>query len=170
MSVAINIRHATARDLDEVQAWLCGAGLPSEDLTAAHMRQFLVALSSDVRVGMIRLENFGNVGLLRSLVVDGDYRSAGIGRRLVHALESTAARSGIVELWLLTIDADPFFSRLDYFVCERDDAPEAIRNTDEFSRLCPGDAVLMRKRLLTIPFPEHLLAILGPGEHTSDDE
>ncbi|MCH7820637.1 MAG: GNAT family N-acetyltransferase [Proteobacteria bacterium] len=147
MSVEIIIRRATTSDLDVVRSWLSDADLPSEDLTAAHMHEFLVALSADVPVGMIGLENFENVGLLRSLVVDRNYRDAGVGRQLVNALESKAARSGIAEFWLLTIDADPFFSGLNYVICERDDAPEAIRNTAEFSKLCPSDAVLMRKIL-----------------------
>ena len=66
---------------------------------------------------------------------------------LVDALEAMARSRGIVELWLLTIDADAWFARLNYLVRERDDAPVDIRNTREFSGLCPGDAVLMSKRI-----------------------
>jgi len=55
---------------------------------------------------------------------------------------------GVDELWLLTIDADAFFVSLGYETRERSEAPEAIRNTEEFSGLCPEDAVLMSKQLL----------------------
>jgi amino-acid N-acetyltransferase len=62
-------------------------------------------------------------------------------------VEEFAAASGATEIWLLTIDADVWFGRLGYAVRDRQDAPEAIRGTQEFSGLCPGDAVLMSKSL-----------------------
>ncbi|MDH3614777.1 MAG: arsenic resistance N-acetyltransferase ArsN2 [Gammaproteobacteria bacterium] len=147
MSSDTAIRPATDSDLSAAQSWLAGASLPVDDLTTDHMQNFLVALTNDRPVGVIGLEQFGKVGLLRSLVVDPTLRNGGIGRQLVAALETRAAESGVSELWLLTIDADRYFSRLAYVVVDRNDAPEAIRNTDEFSKLCPGDAVLMWKRL-----------------------
>ena len=58
-----------------------------------------------------------------------------------------AVDSNMAELWLLTIDADAWFARLGYEAQQRELAPAEIRETDEFSKLCPGDAVLMRKIL-----------------------
>ena len=147
MSSGITIRRATGADLCAAQSWLSNAGLPSGDLTSAHMQNFLLALAGDGPVGMIGLEQFDNVGLLRSLVVEQSARSTGIGKQLVDALETRAAELGVIELWLLTIDADAYFQRLGYSCVKRADAPEEIRQTEEFSDLCPGDAVLMRKRL-----------------------
>jgi len=111
------------------------------------MDAFVVATQAGKPVGMIGIEKFAKVGLLRSLIVDIVSRGAGLGARLVAAIESTARSEHIDELWLLTIDADSFFVQHGYVVAERDHAPEAIRNTAEFSTLCPGDAVLMCKRL-----------------------
>lgn len=147
MSTAITIRRATGADLAAAQAWLADAGLPIDDLTPGHMQGFLVAADNEVPVGMIGLEQFGNIGLLRSLVVDSTARSAGTGRALVDALESWATDRGVAELWLLTIDADNYFATLGYEVQERQAAPGSIRNSAEFSSLCPDDAVLMRKTL-----------------------
>ena len=111
------------------------------------MDSFIVATQAGEPVGMIGIERFVEVGLLRSLIVDTACRGAGLGARLVMALELSARNEHIDELWLLTIDADPFFARHGYVVAERDDAPNAIRSTAEFSDLCPGDAVLMCKHL-----------------------
>jgi amino-acid N-acetyltransferase len=97
--------------------------------------------------GVIGLESFENLGLLRSLVVSRAARGSGIGAALVAALEAVCRELGVRELWLLTIDADAFFAKLGYVTRSRDAAPEAIRNTAEFSGLCPGDAVLMSKEL-----------------------
>jgi len=74
-------------------------------------------------------------------------RRGGVGKALVEALEKMAIEKGVSELWLLTIDADAWFAQLGYRVQEREAAPPAIQKTEEFSSLCPGDAVLMRKNL-----------------------
>ena len=146
MSSDIIVRPAMAADLKHASAWLQEAGLPVDDLTPAHMQNFLVAIAAGVPVGVIGLQPFDSVGLLRSLVVDTRRRSKGLGRKLVAALEAQAASSGVQELWLLTIDADAYFASLGYKLRARSEAPAAIQGTAEFASLCPGDAFLMSKR------------------------
>ena len=143
----IEIRTANASDLPVAIAWLAGEGLPSDDLTRAHMDAFLFAMDGDTPVGMIGIERFGDAGLLRSLLVDRNRRGIGLGRQLVTALEAAAYRDQISEMWLLTIDADRFFARLGYRAVDRAAAPETVQGTAEFSDLCPADAVLMQKKL-----------------------
>ena len=109
------------------------------------MREFLIAEFDGEAAGAIGLEQLGDLGLLRSLVVDPSRRSGGIGAQLVAALEQKAAAVGIRQLWLLTIDADQYFVSRGWKVSDRADAPSAIRATQEFSSLCPGDAVVMSK-------------------------
>jgi amino-acid N-acetyltransferase len=141
------IRVARAADLAAATSLLRAAGLPVEDFSEDLVGNFLVASTGPSVVGCIGLEPLSNVGLLRSLAVDPDFRDGGVGRMLVRELEAHASRLGINELWLLTIDADGFFSRLGYRVQERDKAPAAIRRTAEFSLLCPDDAILMKKTI-----------------------
>ena len=124
---------------------LLDAGLPIEDVTIGHLA--LVAEQEGVVCGLVGLEQFEQSGLLRSLVIAEEYRSGGLGRLLVEALEQLAADRNIGELWLLTIDADGWFARLGYTEQARELAPVAIQKTEEFSSLCPGDAVLMKKSL-----------------------
>jgi amino-acid N-acetyltransferase len=143
----VDIVPASASDFATARGWLEDAGLPVEDLTDRRSGRFLVASLNGVAVGMVGLEHFGTVGLLRSLVVEPSGRARGVGRQLVAALEDAARAAGVRELWLLTIDADRYFERLGYLRRGRDAAPDAIRATAEFSGLCPGDAVLMHKQL-----------------------
>lgn len=145
MSNVIDVRSGTAADLPRACDWLASEGLPTADLTAEHMQRFLIATIDRVPVGMVGLEQFGQVGLLRSLVIDATKRRAGLGQQLLDALETKAAESGVTELWLLTIDADAYFDARGYLRRERSDAPAAIQATPEFASLCPGDAVLMSK-------------------------
>ena len=146
MSNDVTVRPAAETDLERAREWLVAAGLPTDDLTSADMQNFLVATTASGPVGMVGLEKFGEIGLLRSLVVEPGLRSTGLGGRLVAALEAKASRDGIRELWLLTIDAEAYFAARGYALRDRDDAPAVIRQTPEFASLCPGDAFLMSKR------------------------
>ena len=139
------IRRAAASDYVHACHMLEEAGLPVADLQPGHL-VFAAEADGDV-IGAIGLEAIDHIGLLRSLVVAADARSAGLGRDLVTVLENDARDRGVRELWLLTIDADAWFQRHGYKVRDRTDAPAAIRGTAEFSGLCPGDAVLMSKQL-----------------------
>lgn len=143
----IEIRSAEPADLATAVAWLDAAGLPSSDLSSAHLDSFLFAYQGDDPVGMIGVEAYTDCGLLRSLYVDESSRKLGLGAQLVGELENRVAAAGLQSLWLLTIDADPFFCRQGYEIMQREDAPSPVQQSAEFSTLCPGDAVLMRKVL-----------------------
>lgn len=136
-------------DLAEIINLLLAAGLPTEDLTSERPGQFLIARSADGHriSGAIGLEVYEKSGLLRSLIVTPNGRSAGLGAALVGALEGHAVDIGIEELWLLTIDAETYFARYGYTKVARQMAPEPIRASREFTELCPADAALMTKRL-----------------------
>ena len=108
---------------------------------------FLVAEDGAELAGLVGLQVFGTIGLLRSLVVAERARRDGLGGKLVGALEAAAETAGLREIWLLTIDADGFFRRQGFDVVDRAFAPESIRATEEFSGLCPETAFLMMKAL-----------------------
>lgn len=141
------LRQARQEDWYPVRALLMQSGLPVDDLGPDRLDNFLIAEDDGALVGLIGLDVFDTTGLLRSLVVDKTMRKSGIGGKLVGALESAAETAGITELWLLTIDAAPFFERHGFEVVQRDIAPSGIRRTEEFSKLCPDSASLMRKTI-----------------------
>lgn len=145
MSSGIKIRVAGPGHFQASCRLLAAAGLPVQDLTRDHFEGFFVAERADEIIGLVGLECFAAIGLMRSLVVATTSRGLGLGHALVNELEVAATARGISELWLLTLDADRFFSRLGYVVIGRDAAPDAIASTAESTDLCPGDAVLMRK-------------------------
>jgi len=143
--MTLRIRPAIKSDLSAATALLDAAGLPVADLSFDKLA--LIANKNDIYQGIIGVETFGKIALLRSLVVSPEARGTGIGPALVTALETICVADGIDELWLLTIDADAFFAKLGYTARDRSAAPDVIRQTEEFSGLCPGDAVLMSKKL-----------------------
>ena len=141
----IEIRSPCASDYAPVKKLLADARLPVDDFVPEHLA--FVACDGEEPVAAIGCEKFGDSWLLRSLVVAEGQRSSGLGAKLVDALESDARDQGVVQIWLLTIDADGFFESLGYRRRKRDGAPIAIRGTAEFSELCPVSAVLMSRLL-----------------------
>jgi len=149
-----NVQPATAADRPAIRSLLVDARLPVADIDLAAELTFWIARNDSGPIGVIGLERYGNVGLLRSLVVARDQRRHGLGRRLVQALEQRAAETGIVELLLLTETAEQFFRRLGYAVIEGARAPAAVMRSEEFRTLCPATAACMSKRLLQIVFDD----------------
>jgi amino-acid N-acetyltransferase len=74
-------------------------------------------------------------------------RRRGVGAAMVAALEFEARLHGCRSLWLITSTAADFFARLGYARCERAVVPPAIRETAEFSTLCPASAEVLMKQL-----------------------
>jgi len=121
--------------------------LPTTDLTPGKLGSFLILQHEDELVGVIGLESYGQVGLLRSLAVRRGQRGRGYGGNLVTQIEVRARENGVNELYLLTTTAEGFFGKRGYARVTRASAPEEIQSTAEFRELCPDSAVLMRKTL-----------------------
>jgi arsenate reductase len=144
---APTIGPATADDLDAIRSLLDAAGLPTADLAPGTRVEFRVARSGERVVAAIGLERHGTAGLLRSLVVAPEHRGTGVGGALVDALERDACASGVRELWLLTQTAERFFAARGWRPAERAAAPASIRESAEFSALCPASAACLTRSL-----------------------
>jgi amino-acid N-acetyltransferase len=125
------------------------AGLPSVDLTEAHLEHFFAASVGGVLAGLVGVELYGAEGLLRSLVVVPEQRTQGVGSRLVTHVERYASEQGVRRLFLLTTTAQAFFASRGYAALEREAAPASIRATREFSDICPASSAFMVKTLRT---------------------
>lgn len=143
MSLDIFVRPEKA----QVHRLLEEAGLPTADLTPAHLEHFLGCGSERALDGVVGLEPHGDVALLRSLAVAAGARGRGCGGALVAAAEEHAQAAGARAIYLLTTTAERFFEKRGYERISREAAPDAIRNTAEFSTLCPASSAFMVKRL-----------------------
>ncbi len=126
---------------------LSESGLPIEDITAKHLQHFFSCGPGPDLEGLVGLELYGEVALLRSLVVAPNQRGSGLGSRLVEHAEHYARDRGVKSLYLLTMTAEAFFLRRGYARLPRENAPEAIQNTKEFSGICPLSSAFMVKNL-----------------------
>lgn len=132
------------KDFQLVQVMLSRAGLPIEDLSEDMLLYGLYEENARL-VGTAGLEVFGPVALLRSVLVVPEKRGSGYGKYLLRGVEAYARAQGVLRLYLLTTTAEHFFQHRGFRVAGRESAPLAIRNTFEFSALCPSTAVLMKK-------------------------
>jgi amino-acid N-acetyltransferase len=140
------LRAATLEDLDDIQALLTSARLPTTGLESA-MGSAVVAREDGRLVGCAAVELYGRFGLLRSVCVEPAHRGAGLGRKLVREAEALARRSGVNELFLLTETASEWFPRLGYRPDQRHTVPSALRASAEFTGACPDSARLFRRTL-----------------------
>ena len=142
--VAIHRRPA----MEAAAALLESADLPVSDLTDAYMEHFFYVGPVSAPIGLVGVEMCGVDALLRSLVVRPEHRSAGLGQTLVAHAESHARGQGARAIYCLTTTAEAFFRRRGYVDSDRDCAPAAVRETGEFSTICPASSALLVKKLL----------------------
>jgi len=148
-SIQERLRFEAAHATDEsaIRKLVEACGLPTSDLTAAHLAQFFVCRTPDGVVGSVGLELAGESALLRSLAVEQSHRGLGIASELVRVAETHAATSGGTAVYLLTTTAEKFFAARGYQTIRRDAAPPAMQATLEFAAVCPSASVCMAKRL-----------------------
>lgn len=143
----MELSRAVAEDREGIIGLLRAEKLPVDDLPI-DMSAFLVARNAAGLVGAIGMELYGRSALLRSMVVAPTERNKGIADQLVRALESLAAEKDVSNIYLLTETADKYFAKKGYTVVQRDEVPEAVKASSEFSHVCPSTAIVMRKDII----------------------
>ena len=128
-------------------AILEAAQLPTADLSDGHLDHFFYLGPPAAPTGLIGCEIHGSDGLLRSLVVTPVNHGAGTGSALVEHVEAYARKEGVRVMYLLTTTAAEFFARRGYSSVDRNQVPDSIRSTSEYSGLCPVSSTIMVKHL-----------------------
>lgn len=129
--------------LDRVLIFLKDIGLPHHDITLEKSLMFSYLDDDGNIVGTGGLEFYGPYALLRSVAVRKDLQGKSIGKTIVNDLLRKAGEQKVTAIYLLTETAHDYFSRLKFRDVERNDAPEEIRSSSEFSNVCPASAACM---------------------------
>jgi amino-acid N-acetyltransferase len=142
----IQFTKATAELRPSIVSLLRSEKLPVEDLPLS-MENFFVAMNEDELIGAIGLEQYESYGLLRSVVVNHNFRNMKIASELVSLLERYAITKGIDSMYLLTVTASQYFDQKGYETESRENVPLPVRASSEFSHNCPASAIVMKKHL-----------------------
>jgi amino-acid N-acetyltransferase len=141
-SAALKIA-ASQTERQQVMDLLQQQKLPVSDIKDETL---LYTLTEDDKViGTVGLDIFDDYALLRSVSVLGETRGKGYGKILSDKIEQLAKENGVNCMYLITHTAKDFFDRQGYAVIDRTTAPDAIKQTDQFTGLCPSSAVVMKK-------------------------
>lgn len=144
--MTLQIDDARPEEKELVIRLLKEANLLTEDLPDS-LPNFLLAKEGETLVGVAGLEQFGSVGLLRSVAVSPAHQGLGIAGRMVEQLLAGAHEQELQAVYLITTTADHYFDRYGFSVVDRQQVPEAIQQTRQFSGLCPSSAVVMKRNL-----------------------
>jgi len=144
----VEIRRATDNDSTEILALLETCQLPKEGL-AANLSTTLVAQRGNEIVGCSALELYQQLALLRSVAVKPSFRKRGLGLKLTRATLDLAREFRVTNVYLLTETASTFFSKLGFIQTPRSNVPDVVKQSVEFSTLCPESATVMTTLLTT---------------------
>jgi amino-acid N-acetyltransferase len=144
----MTISFVQTNDEASVYQLLQENALPTQDLTAEHFQHFFVMKEAKEILGVAGVERLSaQRGLVRSIAVKPEHRGKRIATQLYHAAEEHACSMGMREVYALTTTIEPWLTRLGFERIERENTPDDVRQTSEFSELCPTSAVILRKTL-----------------------
>ena len=132
----------------EVKELLESYGLPVADIPGNDQIRLFGVKADGALTAVVGIEVYEEYALVRSLAVKQQFRGSGIGRNLIASLEGWARAKRVARLFLLTETAGRFFGYQGYRPIPRSETPQVIKDTSEFSGICPGSAELMIKELI----------------------
>ena len=139
----LTITKTSNQDLPKVLALLKLVNLPVEGVKE-HFQDYFLMKKDNMVIGTIGIEIYENSGLLRSLAVHPTFQRAGIGQKLVDRIEVYSAEKGLNIIYLLTDTAEKFFLKLGYRIIPREETDSHIKQSIEFTTLCPSSPVMMK--------------------------
>jgi len=141
----MNIVPASQNSFSAAIELLKKNNLPTEDINPG--TQLFVTEENDSVIGTVAVEYNFDVALLRSLSVSEQKRNSGIGQMLVDFIENYVQKQGVRLIYLLTTSAEAFFLKKGYKSIDRNEVPDFIKNTKEYSVICSSSSTLMKKEL-----------------------
>jgi amino-acid N-acetyltransferase len=144
----MNIDYAFAKKSDDlsIKKLLSDSQLPIEGVETFLDHYIVASLEQEV-IGVVGVEIYDNIGLLRSLAVKSGLQGKAIGKELFSRIMAFAHNQHMNELYLLTTTAEYFFAKRGFQKIDRDTAPETLKESIEFKSLCPESAICMKIQL-----------------------
>ncbi len=146
MQTTFTVQAAQPNDTAAIIILLQQNKLPATDV-AEGQQQFWIIREEEKIAGVIGLEEYSKYGLLRSMATAEAYRNKGIATLLINKLFEYAQKQNLQTIYLLTETAEKYFNSKGFKKINRDDVASEIKQSKEFSHLCPSTAVVMKKNV-----------------------
>jgi amino-acid N-acetyltransferase len=146
LGVSSSITKLPAADVVRLESLLLQNQLPSQDCVA-QAEHFFGLYQEQKLVAAGGLEPAGQFALLRSVVVLSACRAQGLGAMMTEFLIHKAVTQNYESLYLLTESAETYFLKFGFTLVARDQVPDEIAATQQFSSLCPDSAHCMVLKL-----------------------
>lgn len=143
----INIRKAKKSDLADIIKLLKNNNLPTVDIPDSSI-QLYIGSYNDETIGIIGIEIYEKIGLLRSLAVQDSFKKLNVGTKLINKLFDQKKQNNIKDVYLLTETAEDYFTKFNFDKVDRSNIPDIIMETSEYKDICPNSAVVMHKNLI----------------------
>lgn len=117
--------------------------LPYADIDTKKTTLIRYDADDGVFIGTGGLEFYGTNALLRSVAVPAALRGKRLGQMIVADLIERAKEKSVHHIYLLTETAHAYFLTLGFHDTSRDDVPAEVRQSSEFSHVCPTSAACM---------------------------
>jgi amino-acid N-acetyltransferase len=141
----MELTYKTIQDAEGFEAFrslLRASNLPADDLDFG--RDLLVGYyEGPALVGTGGLEIHGHYALLRSLSVKMGIRGKSVGTTITEFLLEEAKKKKLRAIFLLTETARGFFEKKGFQEIKRDEVPNEVKASSEFSTVCPVSATVM---------------------------
>jgi len=135
-----------AESFEAFRTLLKASNLPADDLD--FKKDLLVGYyEGDDLVGTGGLEIYGPYALLRSLSVKMGIRGKSVGTTITEFLLAEARMRKLKNIYLLTETAHGFFLKKGFQDTARDDVPNEVKQSAEYSKLCSQSAIVMSLEL-----------------------
>jgi amino-acid N-acetyltransferase len=141
----MDLEYKIINDAESFSAFrtlLKSSNLPADDLD--YKKDLLVGYyESDSIVGTGGLEIYGPYALLRSLSVKMGIRGKSVGSTIYQFLLDEARKKKLKAIYLLTETAHGFFLKKGFQDVKREEIPDEVKKSSEFSQVCPTTAAVM---------------------------
>ena len=135
------IKKASITDLQGIHQLLEELDLPITGVSE-HLDNFLLSIHNDRRTGIIGLELYGKIGLLRSVGVRTSYQGKRIGDDLMVAIQEFAKFKSVEQIYLFTDTAERWFERYGFTTISNDQLDPLLQQSKEYS-LCESSVKML---------------------------
>lgn len=136
------MQQAQKTNIPQIKFLLEENGLPIADIETNI--DFYIGIENNHIVVTGGLEPAGEDVIMRSIAVAENFKGKGFGAKMTRYLIGIAKKNKSNTVFLLTMTAENYFPKFGFIAVKRESAPEPIKNSSEFTTVCPDSAILMK--------------------------